>query len=345
MKFYGLILVTFLFASLSSESKKHLSRDRQLSIEDQVAESPVTAATSYLASLSDLLRTKTRFSVSDSERLDWNYIPMPRKGVPLGMLSKTQIEKAFSLLRASYSLRGYTKVREIITRLEPMLVILENRKPDDHYRDSGKYYVSLFGEPGLEKVWGWRLEGHHVSCNFLFRGNTVISATPAFLGSNPAKIPIGTHKGEEVLHNSISEGFMLVRSLSEEQLKKARLKTGFSSSEINSIQGHSLKPKRIEPAGISLAGLDTKQQALFWSLIDAYTENFTPETAKKMLNRLHGESPEHLSFYWQGGLKQGELYYYRIQGANYIIEHDNTQNDGNHVHSVIRDFKGDFGNI
>ncbi len=344
MKFYGLILITFLLASLPSGSK-HLPRYRKLNTEDQVAKSPVAAATDYLASLSDSLRTKSRFSVSDSERLDWNYIPMPRKGVPLSMLSTMQIEKAFSLLRASYSMTGYTKVREIITQLEPMLKILENRKANDHYRDPGKYYVSLFGEPGLEKLWGWRLEGHHVSCNFLFRGNTVISATPTFLGSNPAKIPIGTHKGEEVLHKSISEGFMLVSSLSKEQLKKARLKTDFSSSEINSIQGHSLKPKKIEPAGISLARLDAKQQALFWSLIGAYTENFNLETAKKMLDRLHGESPDSLSFYWQGGLKQGELYYYRIQGANYIIEHDNTQNDGNHVHSVIRDFKGDFGNI
>ena len=32
-----------------------------------------------------------------------------------------------------------------------------------------------------------------------------------------------------------------------------------------------------------------------------------------------------------------------MQGPTFLIEFDNTQNDGNHVHSVWRDFKGDFG--
>ena len=34
--------------------------------------------------------------------------------------------------------------------------------------------------------------------------------------------------------------------------------------------------------------------------------------------------------------------YYRIQGPTIIIEYDNTQNNGNHVHSVIRDLQHDF---
>jgi hypothetical protein len=32
-----------------------------------------------------------------------------------------------------------------------------------------------------------------------------------------------------------------------------------------------------------------------------------------------------------------------VQGPTFLIEFDNTQNDGNHVHSVWRDFRGDFG--
>ena len=32
-----------------------------------------------------------------------------------------------------------------------------------------------------------------------------------------------------------------------------------------------------------------------------------------------------------------------MQGPTFLIEFDNTQNDGNHVHSIWRDFKGDFG--
>jgi hypothetical protein len=32
-----------------------------------------------------------------------------------------------------------------------------------------------------------------------------------------------------------------------------------------------------------------------------------------------------------------------VQGPTFLIEFDNTQNQGNHVHSIWRDFNGDFG--
>jgi len=44
-----------------------------------------------------------------------------------------------------------------------------------------------------------------------------------------------------------------------------------------------------------------------------------------------------------GGIEKGEPHYYRIQGTTFLVEYDNTQNDANHIHSVWRDFKGDFG--
>jgi len=41
--------------------------------------------------------------------------------------------------------------------------------------------------------------------------------------------------------------------------------------------------------------------------------------------------------------KPGKPYTYRVQGPTFLIEYDNTQNDANHIHSVWRDFNGDFG--
>jgi hypothetical protein len=50
-----------------------------------------------------------------------------------------------------------------------------------------------------------------------------------------------------------------------------------------------------------------------------------------------------LHFAWLGSSDRGKGQYYRIQGPTFLIEYDNTQNNANHVHSVWRDFKGDFG--
>ena len=42
-------------------------------------------------------------------------------------------------------------------------------------------------------------------------------------------------------------------------------------------------------------------------------------------------------------MRRGEAHYYRIQGPSFLVEYDNTQSDANHVHTVWRDFDGDFG--
>ena len=63
--------------------------------------------------------------------------------------------------------------------------------------------------------------------------------------------------------------------------------------------------------------------------------------------RSHGQSRkaglDKISFAWAGESERGKKHYYRVQGPTFLIEFDNTQNDGNHVHSVWRDFNGDFG--
>jgi hypothetical protein len=48
-------------------------------------------------------------------------------------------------------------------------------------------------------------------------------------------------------------------------------------------------------------------------------------------------------FAWMGGLEKGQGHYYRVQGATFLIEYDNTQNGANHVHCVWREFRGDWG--
>jgi len=52
-----------------------------------------------------------------------------------------------------------------------------------------------------------------------------------------------------------------------------------------------------------------------------------------------------LRFAWAGSQQPGlgNPHYYRIHGPTIIIEYDNTQNNANHVHTVLRDLKNDFG--
>ena len=64
-----------------------------------------------------------------------------------------------------------------------------------------------------------------------------------------------------------------------------------------------------------------------------------------MLKEIQAAGLENLWFTWAGSTDHvlGHPYYYRIQGPGIIIEYDNSQNNANHIHTVIRDLKNDFG--
>jgi hypothetical protein len=86
-----------------------------------------------------------------------------------------------------------------------------------------------------------------------------------------------------------------------------------------------------------------EQRALLWRLILVYAEMQRDEVAVRDLERIRTEDLDGLTFAWAGGLARGDKHYYRIHGATFVIEYDNTQDDGNHVHTVWRDFERDFG--
>ena len=61
------------------------------------------------------------------------------------------------------------------------------------------------------------------------------------------------------------------------------------------------------------------------------------------IGRIFSAGEDNVWFAWAGGTERGDKHYFRIQGPTFLVEFDNTQNDGNHVHSVWRDYNGDFG--
>ena len=67
--------------------------------------------------------------------------------------------------------------------------------------------------------------------------------------------------------------------------------------------------------------------------------------AAEMMQEIEEAGLNNLRFAWAGDKESGVGHpnYYRIQGPTIIIEYDNTQNNANHIHTVIRDLTKDFG--
>jgi hypothetical protein len=227
-------------------------------------------------------------------------------------------------------------------QLETVLKELEKRKPEDKYRDPGNYHFTIFGTPSSKTIWGWRFEGHHISFNFSFNKKSLVAGTPGFLGSNPAIVLNGPMAGKQVLKNESDRGFSLLNSLTDAQIKKAIIDT-VAFADIQTFNKRNAMMGK--PVGIRYSELSKEQQSLMVQLMSIYVHRYKPDLAEKMMSDIRKAGLENVWFSWAGHTKPviGKGAYYRIQGPTIIIEYDNTQNNANHVHSVVRDLMHDFG--
>ena len=298
------------------------------------------AADKWLASLSPEQREKAVFAFDSEERLRWHFIPnemFPRKGVTFKDMSEPQRALAQDLIKTGLSPRGYLTATSIM-ELEKVLRAIEGGVR--FARDHEAYQISIFGTPGDKKAWGWRLEGHHVSVRFDVVGGTATASSPAFFGSNPAEVREGPQKGTRVLGAEEDAARALLDTLDETQ-RTAAIVPGDAPGDILTMILPKVDP--LAPGGIKASALTKAQREKLTQLIDVYTGLMAPDLAAERMERLKKAGLDNIAFAWAGETAKGKKHYYRVQGPTFLIEYDNTQNDGNHIHSVWRDFNGDFG--
>jgi len=207
-------------------------------------------------------------------------------------------------------------------------------------RDPEKYHLTFYGAPGSAARWGWRFEGHHLSLNFTLAGDRIAVDTPSFFGANPAAVPSGPKKGFRALGEEHDAGWAVLDCLSEAQRREAVISTRTYGDIVTSNR------EKIEPldaAGLAASKLDERQRALLWKVVEVYAGSFEPALADARLARARDGGVEALRFAWAGSVTRGVPHYYRVQGRLFLIEYDASQDGGNHIHTVWRDYAGDFG--
>jgi hypothetical protein len=307
------------------------------------AKSRVTAqmaetANKFLGSLSPEQKAKAVLNFDDKDRQDWTYVPRDRKGLPLKEMNDAQRALAHEFLKTGLSAYGYQKITDIMS-LEPVLRELEG--PNRRWpRDETLYYFTIYGTPGAKDRWGWRFEGHHISLNFtIVKGDMLVEA-PLGLGANPAEVRQGPRTGFRAQANEEDKGRALVQSLDEKQ-RAVAIFDQTAPSDIFTLG--KLKADPLDPKGISYSQLNAQQQDKLLKLIDEYLARTPDEIAKQRREKMKKAGLDSIYFGWAGGLNKGDGHYYRIQSKTFLIEYDDTQNNNNHIHTVWRDFTGDFG--
>jgi hypothetical protein len=209
-------------------------------------------------------------------------------------------------------------------------------------RDPELYYVTVFGDPSATGAWGWRLEGHHVSLRFAIdNGRMLVSSTPQFIGSNPAEVPYGygPYTGLRVLAAQEDAARALVQALDAKRQAAAVVAPnprGFAS-------GTQVKFDPQTPVGLAHSAMTPAERAMLMKLIDSYANIMPVDIAAERMAKIKTAGLDKIMFAWSGATEKGRPYQYQVQGPTFLIEHNNTQNNGNHVHAVWRDYNGDFG--
>ena len=308
-------------------------------VPDGRAEEPLpqrmrAAAQAFAAALDARARDRLVLPWTHEKRMDWHYTPRSRPGIALADLDARQREALHRLLRTALSAAGHQRVVNII-ELE---LVLKELETFGLLRDPGKYFLVFFGAPDARQPWGWRFEGHHLSLNFTLRGDA-LATTPSFFGANPAEVRRGPKQGLRVMAPEEDEARKLLGLLDARQRAVAIIDTR-TYGDI--VTGAKDRVAPLEDKGIEARALDDAQKAQLRRLIEAYAASFEEPLRTARLARA-SEGFEAIRFAWAGATDRGRPHYYRIQGPRFLIEYDASQDGGNHVHTVWRDFEGDFG--
>jgi hypothetical protein len=311
-----------------------------------VLDGMAAAAADWLASLAPGQRAKASYPFpADAERTRWHYTPTERGGLPLAEMGPVSQRLAHRLMASGLSEGGYATAATVMG-LENVLDAREGwrrgydgRTVPHRGRDPQLYFVSVFGQPGAG-TWGWRVGGHHVALNYTLTEDGGVSASPLFLGANPATSRL---VGPGVLRPLAAEedlGRELLDALAPEQRATALL----SAEAPDDILQRNRPTVRVgPPEGLAAAGMLPQQRELLAGLLRQYLDRLPAPLADLEAERSLGETLEAVYFGWAGATEPGQPHYYRIQGSRLLIEYDNVQNGANHVHSVWRDPEGDFG--
>ncbi|MGN6792612.1 MAG: DUF3500 domain-containing protein [Streptosporangiaceae bacterium] len=293
-----------------------------------------SAAALLLQAMDDEQRRLAALPFADESARRWlEYRPRERPGACLAVMSPGARKAAHRLLSTALSDRAYAQAMAIISLEE----VLDRKEGWRRGRHSGDYWASVFGKPGKDEPWGWRFEGHHLSVSMTVRGDDV-SPAPVFFGANPARVGYAG----QVVSRPLAPEEDMAHALLDELGPRGRdiaVVAGRAPADIRSSTKGRVSGE-LKPSGIAASALGPTARALLEQLAALYLDRLHGELAAAQAARLGAGD---LHFAWEGATRRGTRHYYRVQGDDLLIEYDNTQDDGNHAHTVLRRPRGDFG--
>jgi hypothetical protein len=305
------------------------------------------AAQRFLQALSEDQRGRTTYAIDDEEWLKWNNVHRyARQGVSFKEMDETQRERAFGMMRAGLSAKGFERSRNVM-KLNGYLAELVNNH--DEYGE-WLYHLTVMGTPSDTEPWGWQLDGHHLIVNYFVLGDQVVM-TPTFMGSEPVVATQGQYAGASIMQDEQNKGLAFMRALSAEQQATATIQTDKTA---NLPLAHAFRDNNVMPyVGLPGDKLTVGQRTMLLELVGEYVGNMDAGHAKVRMEEVRAHL-DRTHFAWAGRTSDDAVFYYRIHSPVILIEFDHQSPvalQGQrgvptraHIHSVVRTPNGnDYG--
>ena len=313
------------------------------------------AAYTFINSLGPLQKRAALLSFDDTARIKWNNLPVglrARAGISVGNMTDEQRKLFHRILSVSLSSQGYLKATGIM-HLDNLLNVhydslYQQKKINDtvhHFLQSlqwshRNFYLAFFGNPA-DAVWGFKVEGHHLSVNFTFVDNK-LSVTPFFIGTDPAEYSMGEYAGWRVLGQEEDLGIKLIQLLSPKQLQAAVISNEVPADIITAAESG----KRLLPyQGIAAADMTRDQKSVLQYIIREFVFNMEYEKAVVEYDKIIKAGVDKIYFGWIGPVEESKAHYYVLNGPTFLIEFDNhgRLGTGIHIHAIWREKINEFG--
>lgn len=304
--------------------------------EDSTTDARLEAAEKFLSTLSPDVRSKINLSLKARTRRQWTNLPARRDadGVRIGDLSKDQVSKLCTLIRATTSQAGFEKIRSIMIADDQLL---RGGRPRQGF-GTVDFSIVIFGKPKKGSPWSLQIDGHHMGINFSMHGDSVC-LTPSFIGTQPKSFKIG-NQTYSPFQSETKDAFALVSSLTNDQKREAvisnrrlRIKTGPGNDGFFP-----------DSKGVSCNAFSDDQKKKLAKVIQAWVGILPKSIAEKRMKQILSET-DRMKFSWAGKLTAGSDVSYTIQSPSLIIEYACQSLGGeptNHLHSMIRNPKNEY---
>jgi len=333
----------------------------------EVASKMLVAAMGLIGILTPAQREHLVLPLDDPHRVDWDIIPRPEHtGLALHDLSRSQQLLVWDLIAAALPERTFTQ-STLVPQLEHVLRDYEADflgRALHSWRDPHNYFVTIFGRPGFEDTWAFRFYGHHLGINLTVVKERWITAGPSAMGQQPVNYD-GTNKP---LADEEAAAFAVLDSLTEEQLARTVIHPvapahfvtryvprvgavenpdvrdlGMPQYRLTDKDRIATRLVRDEPSGIPVSELNSEQRTNLLTVVDRFLERHPRPIALRLQQDVRERGLDRVYFAWAGDTRPGTPHYFRIHTDRFLMEFVNAVASGNHIHSVLRDFKNDLG--